>query len=50
MLVVEEVENIAQHAVNGETVLRHKPVDIPIARPRVSQPIQKRNCERIEYS
>ncbi|MDQ8765330.1 cell division protein FtsA [Streptococcus ruminantium] len=38
---LEEVENIAQHAVNGETVLRHKPVDIPIARPRVSQPIQK---------
>lgn len=38
---LEEVENIAQHAVNGETVLRHKPVDISIARPRVSQPIQK---------
>lgn len=38
---LEEVADIAQRAVNGETILRHKPVDIPIARPRVSQPIQK---------
>ncbi|HFH9945880.1 TPA: cell division protein FtsA [Streptococcus suis] len=38
---LEEVADIAQRAVNGETFLRHKPVDIPMARPRVSQPIQK---------
>ncbi|HEL2402353.1 TPA: cell division protein FtsA [Streptococcus suis] len=38
---LEEVADIAQRAVNGETILRHKPVDIPIARPRISQPIQK---------
>lgn len=38
---LEEVADIAQRAVNGETILRHKPVDIPIVRPRVSQPIQK---------
>lgn len=29
---LEDVENIAQHAVNGETTLRHKPVEIPVAR------------------
>ncbi|HEM5322490.1 TPA: cell division protein FtsA [Streptococcus suis] len=38
---LEDVENIAQHAVNGETTLRHKPVEIPVARPRISQPIQR---------
>lgn len=38
---LEEVEHIAQKAVNGETVLRHKPVDIPFARPRLEQPVQK---------
>ncbi|CYU88054.1 cell division protein FtsA [Streptococcus suis] len=38
---LEDVENIAQHAVNGETLLRHKPVEISVARPRISQPIQK---------
>ncbi|HFI0645709.1 TPA: cell division protein FtsA [Streptococcus suis] len=38
---LEDVEKIAQYAVNGETVLRHKPIDRVIPRPRVSQPIQK---------
>lgn len=38
---LEEVETIAQKAVNGETNLRHKSVEIPIIRPRVTQPIQK---------
>ncbi|HEL2383173.1 TPA: cell division protein FtsA [Streptococcus suis] len=38
---LEEVENIAQQAVNGETNLRHKSVEIPIPRPRITQPIQK---------
>ncbi|HEM3518705.1 TPA: cell division protein FtsA [Streptococcus suis] len=38
---LEDVENIAQHAVNGETLLRHKPVEISVTRPRISQPIQK---------
>ncbi|HFU4501369.1 TPA: cell division protein FtsA [Streptococcus suis] len=38
---LEDVEKIAQYAVNGETMLRHKPVEITVNRPRVSQPIQK---------
>ncbi|MDG3131549.1 cell division protein FtsA [Streptococcus suis] len=42
---LEEVEHIAQKAVNGETVLRHKPVDIPFARPRMEQPVQKELVE-----
>lgn len=37
---LEDVEKIAQYAVNGETMLRHKPVEITVNRPRVSQPIQ----------
>ncbi|HEL9633405.1 cell division protein FtsA [Streptococcus suis] len=38
---LEDVEKIAQYAVNGETMLRHKPIDVSLPRPRVSQPIQK---------
>ncbi|HEM5489713.1 TPA: cell division protein FtsA [Streptococcus suis] len=38
---LEDVENIAQKAVNGETNLRHKSVEIPIPRPRITQPIHK---------
>ncbi|HFI0055258.1 TPA: cell division protein FtsA [Streptococcus suis] len=38
---LEDVEKIAQYAVNGETMLRHKPIDLTLPRPRVSQPIQK---------
>ncbi|HFI0578899.1 TPA: cell division protein FtsA [Streptococcus suis] len=38
---LEDVEKIAQYAVNGETMLRHKPIDRVVPRPRVSQPIQK---------
>lgn len=44
---LEEVADIAQRAVNGETILRHKPVDIPIARPRISQPIQKETVNEL---
>ncbi|HFI2446935.1 TPA: cell division protein FtsA [Streptococcus suis] len=38
---LEDVEKIAQYAVNGETMLRHKPIDRVVPRPRVSQPVQK---------
>ncbi|HFI0237887.1 TPA: cell division protein FtsA [Streptococcus suis] len=38
---LEDVEKIAQYAVNGETVLRHKPIERVVPRPLVSQPIQK---------
>ncbi|HEM3726135.1 TPA: cell division protein FtsA [Streptococcus suis] len=38
---LEDVEKIAQYSVNGETMLRHKPIDLTLPRPRVSQPIQK---------
>ena len=31
---LEEVERIAQHAVNGEVVLRQKPVEVPVELPR----------------
>ncbi|HFU3844165.1 TPA: cell division protein FtsA [Streptococcus suis] len=44
---LEEVADIAQRAVNGEIILRHKPVDIPIARPRISQPIQKETVNEL---
>ncbi|HFI0671807.1 TPA: cell division protein FtsA [Streptococcus suis] len=36
---LEDVEHIAQYAVNGEVQLRHKPVDVVPIRPRVSQVI-----------
>ncbi|HFU4001408.1 TPA: cell division protein FtsA [Streptococcus suis] len=38
---LEDVEKIAQYAVNGETMLRHKPIDRVVSRPRVGQSIQK---------
>ncbi|HFI0791403.1 TPA: cell division protein FtsA [Streptococcus suis] len=38
---LEEVEQIAQHAVSGEISLRHKPIEITAPRQRITQPIQK---------
>ena len=37
---LEEVEKIAQRAVNGEAELRQKPIDFTVARPRVVPTIQ----------
>lgn len=38
---LEEVEQIAQHAVSGEISLRHKPIEITAPRQRITQPIQR---------
>jgi len=37
---LEEVEKIAQRAVNGEADLRQKPIDFTVSRPRVVPTIQ----------
>ncbi|HEM5997833.1 TPA: cell division protein FtsA [Streptococcus suis] len=45
---LEEVEQIAQHAVSGEISLRHKPIEITAPRQRITQPIQKEIIPEIQ--
>ncbi|HEM6089371.1 TPA: cell division protein FtsA [Streptococcus suis] len=45
---LEEVEQIAQHAVSGEISLRHKPIEITAPRQRITQPIQKEILPEIQ--
>ncbi|HFI0135893.1 TPA: cell division protein FtsA [Streptococcus suis] len=45
---LEEVEQIAQHAVSGEISLRHKPIEITAPRQRITQPIHKEIIPEIQ--
>ncbi|HGA1494298.1 TPA: cell division protein FtsA [Streptococcus suis] len=45
---LEEVEQIAQHAVSGEISLRNKPIEITAPRQRITQPIQKEIIPEIQ--